>query len=71
MNFALIWDWNVDFGWNEEDWAKYNVEYFNTKEELIEAYEQAKEWNNEYLENGSLVLTVGVCYNIDEIKTLF
>ena len=71
MNFALIWDWNVDFGWGEEDWAKWNVEYFNTKEELIEAYEQARQWNNEYIEDGSLVLTVSVCYNIDEIKTRF
>ena len=71
MNFALIWDWNVDFGWCEEDWAKWNVEYFNTKEELIEAYEQARQWNNEYIEDGSLVLTVSVCYNIDEIKTRF
>ena len=68
MEFILIYDWvNEDDGYKYEQW----VEWFDTKEELLEAYKKArKEWAN-MIEIGRLFLSGAVHYCWADIERNF
>lgn len=66
--FILIFDWvDEETGQNYDNW----VYWFDTKEELLEAY---KHWRNYYahmIEIGRLYLSAAVNYSWADIEQLF
>jgi len=66
MNFLLIWEW-FDDGYLREQ----NVDFFETKEELLEAKKDAQETFKVQVDIGNLMLSAGVHYCWADIDRLF
>lgn len=68
MEFLLVWDW-VD----ENDGYRYQqyVDFFDTKEELIEAYKKAKKEYDAHITRGNLYLSPAIGYSWADIERLF
>ena len=68
MEFMLIYEWI-----NETDGSLYEqrIEWFDTKEELLEEYKQAKKLYQEMIKIGRLYLYGGIHYCWADIENLF
>ena len=68
MEFVLIYDW-VD----EETGSKYQewVDWFDTKEELLAAYKEARKRWASMIEIGRLYLSGAVHYSWADIEQMF
>ena len=68
MEFLLIWDW-VD----ENDGYEYEqrIDWFATKEELLEAYKKAREEFKAWVKMGRLILSPAVGYSWADLEMLF
>ena len=66
--FMLIYEWI-----NETDGSLYEqaISWFDTKEELQEAYKKAKQTYRYQIDIGRLILSAGVNYSWAEIEYLF
>lgn len=68
MEFVLIYDWvNEDDGYKYEQW----VEWFDTKEELLTAYREARKYWAEMINIGRLYLSGAVHYSWADIERNF
>ncbi len=68
--FMLIWEWME----GPEEYpmvVKQEIDFFDTKEELIEAYKKANKDHDYLIENGELFLSLGVLYSEEEIYKHF
>ena len=68
MDFLLIWEW-ID----EDTFALYEqrVEFYGTKEALLETKEKAEEKYKYQIGIGRLILSPAIGYGWDEIDQLF
>lgn len=66
--FMLVYEWI-----NETDGSLYEqtISWFDTKEELLEAYKKAKQTYHYQINIGRLILSAGVNYSWAEIEHLF
>ena len=68
MEFMLIWDWvDEDDGWTYQQL----VDYFRTKEELLEAYHQALGDHASMVAIGRLILSPAIKYSWADLEQLF
>lgn len=68
MEFLLVWDWvDEDEGWTYQQ----VVDSFATKEELLEAYQKAREHWREMIEIGRLILSPAIGYSWADLERLF
>ena len=68
MEFMLIWEW-VD----EDTFVLYEqeIDFFATKQELLEAKKRAEEDFNWQIGIGRLILSAGVHYSWADLERLF
>ena len=68
MEFVMIWDWM-----NEDDGSFYEqrVDFFPTKEQLLEAKKKAEKEYKWHIEIGRLILTPAISYCWADIERLF
>jgi len=68
MDFLLIWEW-ID----EDTFALYEqrVEFFATKEQLLEAKKEAEETYSYQIGIGRLILSPAIGYSWRDIDQLF
>ena len=67
MEFVLIYDWVNEDGSEDEQW----VEWFDTKEQLLAAYKEARKiWGYE-IEINRLYLSGAVHYSWADIEQMF
>ena len=66
--FMLVWEWV-----NETDGSLYEqrIDWFDTKEELLEAYEKARGEFKAWTKMGRLYLSAAINYSWADIETLF
>lgn len=66
--FMLVYEWI-----NETDGSLYDQEiaWFDTKEELLQAYKVAKRTHRHQINIGRLILSAAVNYSWAEIEQLF
>lgn len=66
--FMLVWEWI-----NETDGSLYEqrIDWFNTKEELLAAYKEARAQFAEFIKIGRLFLSAAVNYSWADIERLF
>ena len=68
MNFGLVLEWvNETDGYVHDN----DIDWYDTKEELLEAYHNAHVYYSGYLEIGRLVLYTVVRYSPQEIANNF
>ena len=68
MEFLLVWDWI-----NEDnfDVQEQRVDFFATKEQLLEAKKKAQEQFNSEIMEGRLILSPAIGYCWADIERLF
>ena len=68
MEFMMVWDWvDEDNGWLYQQ----QVDVFDTKEELLEAYKKARAEYKELVNIGRLILSPAIGYSWADIDRLF